>query len=63
MSLEQEITMMNIEALNLEDVSLDDIDVALNYLQEGLFIDSVDAPEARVMPLKQEQIIWHLLMN
>ena len=52
MSLEREITEMIIEALNIEDVSLDDIDAEVALLREGLFIDSLDATEERAEYLK-----------
>lgn len=52
MSLEREITEMIIEALNIEDISLDDIDTEIALRREGLFIDSLDATAATVEPLK-----------
>ena len=52
MSLEREITEMIIEALNIEDISLDDIDAELALRREGLFIDSLDTTEARSEHLK-----------
>ena len=52
MSLEREIAEMIIEALNIEDVSLADIDSEIALHREGLFIDSLDATEPRAEYLK-----------
>ena len=52
MSLEREITEMIIEALNIEDISLDDIDAEVVLRREGLFKNSLDATETRVEYLK-----------
>jgi len=52
MSLEREITEMIIEALNIDDVSLDDIDAEVALHREGLLIDSSGATEARAEYLK-----------
>jgi len=52
MSLEREIAMMIIEALNLEDVSLDDIDAEVALSGEGLFLEFMDT-------LEPEQNIKH----
>ncbi|GMR06941.1 MAG: hypothetical protein BMS9Abin25_1580 [Gammaproteobacteria bacterium] len=52
MSLEREIAVMIIKALNLEDISLDDIDAEVALSGEGLCLDSIDA-------LEPEQNIKH----
>lgn len=43
--LEREIGMMIVDTLNLEDVSVDDIDVSAPLFGEGLGLDSIDALE------------------
>ncbi|MES2935557.1 MAG: phosphopantetheine-binding protein [Pseudomonadota bacterium] len=44
-ALEQEITMMIIEVLNLEDHKPEDIDPAAALFGDGLGLDSIDALE------------------
>ncbi|GBE07723.1 acyl carrier protein [bacterium BMS3Bbin11] len=57
MSLEREIAVMIIKALNLEDVSLDDIDAEVAALSgEGLCLNSVST-------LEPEQDIKEPLIN
>lgn len=43
--LEQELTQLIIDVLNLEDIQPDDIDVSAALFVEGLGLDSIDALE------------------
>ena len=47
MSLEREIAEMIIEALNLEDISLDDAEVEVPLLSEDFSLDTITSPSAR----------------
>ena len=47
-SLEQELKQLLIEALNLEDISVEQIDSAAPLFGEGLGLDSIDALELGV---------------
>ena len=44
-SLEQELKQLIIDALNLEDIRPDDIDIGAALFVEGLGLDSIDALE------------------
>lgn len=44
-SLEHEVAELIIESLNLEDISVDDIDPGAPLFGEGLGLDSIDALE------------------
>jgi acyl carrier protein len=44
-SLEQELKQLIIDALNLEDIRADDIDIGAALFVEGLGLDSIDALE------------------
>ncbi len=44
-ALEQEVTALVIESLNLEDISLQDIDPDAALFVDGLGLDSIDALE------------------
>ena len=46
--MEREIGLMIIESLNLEDISLEDIDPSEPLFNEGLGLDSIDALELAV---------------
>jgi len=52
MSLEREIAVMIIEALNIEDVSLDDLDTEVALHRECLLLESFDTTEAKAESLK-----------
>ena len=47
MSLEREIAEMIIEALNLEDISLDDAEVQVPLHSEDFSLDPITTPSAR----------------
>ena len=47
MSLEREIAEMIIEALNLEDISLDDAEVEVALLSEDFSLDAIATSSAR----------------
>ena len=49
MDLEQELKQLIIDALDLEDVSVDDIDSSEPLFVEGLGLDSIDALELGVV--------------
>jgi len=47
MSLEREIAEMIIEALNMEDISLDDAEVQVPLHNEDFSLDPITTPRAR----------------
>ncbi|MCL1138041.1 phosphopantetheine-binding protein [Shewanella pneumatophori] len=53
MSLDNEIKQLIIDCLDLEDVSIDDIDSAAPLFGEGLGLDSIDALELGLAIKKQ----------
>jgi acyl carrier protein len=55
--LEQEIKALIIEALNLEDVAVADIDTEAPLFVEGLGLDSIDALELGLAIQKQYGIV------
>ena len=56
-SLEQELKQLLIEALNLEDISAEQIDSTTPLFGEGLGLDSIDALELGVAIQKRYGII------
>lgn len=53
MSLHEEIKQLIIDCLDLEDVSIDDIDTAAPLFGDGLGLDSIDALELGLAIKKQ----------
>jgi acyl carrier protein len=55
--LEQELKRLLIEVLNLEDVSVDDIDSEAPLFGDGLGLDSIDALELGVAIRKKYDVL------
>lgn len=55
--LEAELKKLIIEALNLEDMSIDDIDTDEALFGEGLGLDSIDALELGLAIKKQYSVV------
>ena len=55
--LETELKTLIIEALNLEDMSIDDIETQAPLFGEGLGLDSIDALELGLAIKKQYSVV------
>ena len=58
-SLEQELKQLVIDVLQLEDITIDDIDAQAPLFGEGLGLDSIDALELGVALQKR----YHLVLS
>ena len=57
MSLEREIAEMIIEALNMEDISLDDAEVQVTLHSEDFSLDEIATPSARAGILGSARVL------